>query len=89
MSDIQKTMLITDTKKWVQKIKSPLYKRDAFLEGETGVGVHEVIMDERKGVVGRVVGDGEGWQSIGYITCTQIMHVQVSQSIYAQQPHLR
>ena len=47
VADIKKTLLISDSKKLGEKIKSPRYRRDAFLESETGEGIHEVIMDER------------------------------------------
>lgn len=48
VADHTKTVILTSAKKLTQKLKSPLYKRDALLTTENGDDIHEVIMDPRK-----------------------------------------
>jgi hypothetical protein len=48
VSDYSQTILVTNKKSLYNKIESPLFKHEVFLESEDLTGVHEIVMDQRR-----------------------------------------
>ena len=48
VSNMTKTVLVSDAKKLKKHYESALFRRDSFLETEEGSGIHEIISDQRR-----------------------------------------